>query len=366
MTTVYLIRHAEAEGNLYRRIHGHYDSLVTPRGWKQIAALSKRFEDTHFDAVYSSDLTRTRMTASAIYKTHGLSLKTMPELREVSMGVWEDLPWGIVELYEPEQLHCFNYDPERWTTEGSENIYDLRSRFKNAILSIAAAHEGQTVAVVAHGAVIRAFVADILGLSPDNVVDVPHYDNTAVSLLHIDGGEITLEYGGDNSHLSPDLSTFSRQTWWQDVTAHDSNNLWYREFDPESDMELYLSGRACTAVGKVSAWKNHSIYTAFIGTSPAGFVELDLLRGAQDGIGWIEYCWMKEPYRRKGMSIQLIGQAVSVYRKAGRKYLRTFVPSCNEAALKYFRDAGFADIADAGTDNSDGHLLEMKIEVDFT
>ena len=29
MTTIYLIRHAEAEGNLYRRIHGWYDSLIT-------------------------------------------------------------------------------------------------------------------------------------------------------------------------------------------------------------------------------------------------------------------------------------------------------------------------------------------------
>ncbi len=41
MTTIYLIRHAEAEGNLYRRIHGQYDSLVTKRGYKQIAALIK-------------------------------------------------------------------------------------------------------------------------------------------------------------------------------------------------------------------------------------------------------------------------------------------------------------------------------------
>ena len=29
MTQIYLVRHAEAEGNLYRRIHGHYDlSLI--------------------------------------------------------------------------------------------------------------------------------------------------------------------------------------------------------------------------------------------------------------------------------------------------------------------------------------------------
>ena len=37
-----IIRHAEAEGNLYRIAHGQYDSLITPRGYRQIAALEKR------------------------------------------------------------------------------------------------------------------------------------------------------------------------------------------------------------------------------------------------------------------------------------------------------------------------------------
>ena len=32
MTTIYLIRHAEAEGNIYRRIHGQYEGRITPRG----------------------------------------------------------------------------------------------------------------------------------------------------------------------------------------------------------------------------------------------------------------------------------------------------------------------------------------------
>ena len=55
MTTIYLIRHAEADGNLYRRAHGWYDSVITDRGYRQIAALAKRFASTRFDAVYSSD-----------------------------------------------------------------------------------------------------------------------------------------------------------------------------------------------------------------------------------------------------------------------------------------------------------------------
>ena len=35
-TTVYIIRHAEAEGNVYRRCHGQYNALLTTRAYKQL------------------------------------------------------------------------------------------------------------------------------------------------------------------------------------------------------------------------------------------------------------------------------------------------------------------------------------------
>ena len=45
MTTIYLIRHAEAEGNLYRLAHGQYNSTLTPRGYRQLSVLRRRFQD---------------------------------------------------------------------------------------------------------------------------------------------------------------------------------------------------------------------------------------------------------------------------------------------------------------------------------
>jgi probable phosphoglycerate mutase len=138
MTTIYLIRHAEAEGNLYRRIHGDYDSLVTKRGYLQIAALKKRFEDIKIDAVYSSNLLRTIKTAGAIYLRHNLPLIVSPRLKEVSMGVWEDHPWGEIERYEPEQLEDFNNDPAKWRVEAAEDYTALQNRMTQAILDIAA------------------------------------------------------------------------------------------------------------------------------------------------------------------------------------------------------------------------------------
>ena len=87
-TTIYLIRHAEAEGNLYRRIHGHYDTNVTENGLRQIAALEQRFRDIPVDAVYSSDLTRTCRTARALAEPKGLPIQTDSRFREIYLGAW--------------------------------------------------------------------------------------------------------------------------------------------------------------------------------------------------------------------------------------------------------------------------------------
>ena len=93
MTTIYLVRHAEAEGNLYRIAHGHYNSCITDdRGCRQIRALAERFRDVPVDAVYASDLIRTRTTAQSIYLPKGLQLHPDPAFREICMGCCGSTP----------------------------------------------------------------------------------------------------------------------------------------------------------------------------------------------------------------------------------------------------------------------------------
>ena len=164
MTTIYLIRHAEAEGNLYRRIQGHWNGQVTPRGQKQIDALAERFRNVPIDAVYSSDLQRTKDTAGAILKYHDLQLETTPRLREANLGVWEGRPWGDVEYESPEQMYYFNHDPAKWDIPQCEHFPEVQARMRSVLAEIASRHDGQTVAVVSHGVAIRSFLASALGI----------------------------------------------------------------------------------------------------------------------------------------------------------------------------------------------------------
>ena len=99
MTKIYLIRHAEAEGNIFRRAHGHYNGFVTDRGYVQMERLKERFEEEHIDAIYSSDLSRASTTATALSLPRELPVNETKMLREVGMGEWEDTSWGDIEYF---------------------------------------------------------------------------------------------------------------------------------------------------------------------------------------------------------------------------------------------------------------------------
>ena len=151
MTRIYLVRHAEAEGNLYRIAHGHYNGLITARGYKQIAALQQRFEHIHIDAVYSSDLFRTRTTARAVYQPKGLPLHTDPNLREVNMGVWEGHTWQQLRMEDEERIVDFNRHLDRWQVPGGETAQQVLDRFIPTLTKIARENDGKTVGYSAMG-----------------------------------------------------------------------------------------------------------------------------------------------------------------------------------------------------------------------
>ena len=228
MTKIYLIRHAEAEGNLYRRIQGHWDGSITALGLQQIDALAQRFRHEHIDALYCSSLSRARVTAEAITRYHDVSAVATPRLTEIRMGVWEGRAWGDVEHEFPEQMRYFNTDPEKWSVPGGEPIREVQKRMTRAIQDLAARHDGQTVAVVSHGMAIRAYLCTVLGIPNSEMSTLPYGDNTSVSLLLVDGERTTVEYYNDNRHLPPALSAFGRQTWWRG-SGSGSENLRYEQ-----------------------------------------------------------------------------------------------------------------------------------------
>ena len=135
-TKIFLVRHAEAEGNLFRVAHGQYDSNLTPRGYRQLHYLRERFRGEKLDAVYGSDLTRTHATASALYVPRGLDFRPEPRLREVRLGDWEERTWAEISRADRRMYEDFNKRHHLWRVEGAETFAQVRDRMVASVAQI--------------------------------------------------------------------------------------------------------------------------------------------------------------------------------------------------------------------------------------
>ena len=380
MTTIYLIRHAEAEGNLYRRVHGWYDALVTENGFRQIEALRRRFQDIHVDAVWSSDLRRTMTTARAVYEPKGLELHTDPDLRELNFGTWEDQPWGQVYHNEPERIGQFNRTDPAWRAPEGESLAEAGLRAGGALERIARKYPGQTVAVFSHGTAMRQLTANIKGLSPGEWHTMGHSENTAVTRLDWDGERFCIVFEGDASHLDPAIATLGRQVWWRkEGGRREDVNLWYRPIRWPEEKELYLEARR-------EAWRSThgeeipfdgesflrdaalhlsrtpwGVTVAMAGETAAGLLQLDPDRYSGDGAGYIPFCYIMPERRGQRLGVQLIGQAVSFYRPLGRERLRLRCAPYNSRAQHFYAKYGFQKIGEEQGSRVPLDILEKYI-----
>ena len=338
MTSIYLIRHAEAEGNLYRIAQGQDNSNLTDRGWRQVRALEKRFADIHIDAVYASDLYRTCATASAVYKAKGLPLHRMRELREICVGRWEQRTWGDIYREDPVQMDYFNRQPDKWHVEGAETPGQVLERVLTAIRAIAAENEGKTVAVFSHGYAIRLILAYLQGCPLERLGETPTGDNTAVSLLEADEDAMRVVFRDDNSHLkTPEFLEGEKVRkravalepglWFQPLRLPEQSGFLRELLSPEwgaaFDLERLLAdvARRETLVG-------------YLREEPAGVVQL----GPEPG--WISLLCIRADCRKRGFGAQLIGQAVQHTRPLGGGQLMAALAE-DHAARSFFADYGF-------------------------
>ncbi len=379
-TTMYIIRHAQAEGNLYRRCHGWYDSLITDAGYQQIAALEKRLSGMRVDAVYSSDLFRTQTTAQAAARSRGLKIGLCPALREIHMGRWEDHTWAELDRFEHRELLRFNMSDPTWSAPGGEGCREVGERMAKCVLDIAARHPGESVAVFSHGTAIRCLLATLRGVPAEKWREQGHSDNTAISMLEVEEGRVKVCYADDNSHLPPELSTLAKQTWWQEPEKeHPPEGLYYLPLDLKKEGAFYREAHREaweTAYGTLEGYCGEkflesaltqaekdprALQAAYFGEEPAGILQLDLERDARQGVGHISFLCVLPRYRGRGLGVQMLGEAVSVCRSLERERLHLFCAEKNQAAGRFYRRWGFRPVRRMEGAHGALELLEKSI-----
>ena len=210
----------------------------------------------------------------------------------------------------------------------------------------------------------RILLGTLKGMSIAEISEkFPHGDNTAVSLIEYENGHYNVVFANDTSHLSDAISTFAHQSWWKNKNNREIG-LRFVPLNVESDAGAALY-QLCRAEGWLSshgtmehydgaaflaqARRNQMTYgeailAAYYDDTFAGLLQLDTELDSAEGVGRVPFVYMAPDYRKKGVGIQLVGEAVSRFRKLGRKRLRLRCAAENEVAQNFYRRCGFRKV----------------------
>jgi broad specificity phosphatase PhoE len=156
VTRLLLIRHGRPVDEARGRCYGRLDVGLSPEGLVEAAVLGRALTAA---TVVSSPARRAFETAAALGEP-----EVDARLRELDFGELEGRTYEEIERERPELFAAWMRTPTEVRFPGGEGFEDLRRRAAAAAAELRARHDGGTVAVVTHGGVVRALLADALGL----------------------------------------------------------------------------------------------------------------------------------------------------------------------------------------------------------
>ncbi|HXW52859.1 MAG TPA: 2,3-diphosphoglycerate-dependent phosphoglycerate mutase [Myxococcota bacterium] len=174
-STLVLLRHGQSLWNQKNIFTGWVDIGLSKTGEEEARRAGDVLKDYHFDALFTSALSRARDTAKIVLQGR------MPKLQFSSVAL-NERRYGELEgkdkdemrrLYGPEQVQIWRRSFDK-KPPGGESLKDTCDRvlpyFKQEIEPKLRA--GETILVAAHGNSLRALVKYLEGLSDEEIVQV--------------------------------------------------------------------------------------------------------------------------------------------------------------------------------------------------
>ncbi len=191
--TLYLIRHGRTEGDGKRRYKGSLDVPLSAEGEAdmeraaEFVRASLEESDRSLGAVYCSGLKRAARSAEIIAAPFGLSPAVVEDLRERHFGLWEGLTFDEIAKRWPGAFRDWASDPLDHSPLEGESTLEVSERVNRAFDDILKRHDGDAVAVVAHGGVNRAMLCRLMGVPLQNIFRIEQ-DHGAVSIVEFHDG----------------------------------------------------------------------------------------------------------------------------------------------------------------------------------
>lgn len=169
-----MLRHGQTEYNAGSRMQGQLDTELTDLGRAQAVAAAEVLAKRQPLLIVSSDLRRAYDTAVALGERTGLRVQVDTRLRETHLGNWQGLTHHEVDASWPGARLAWRDDPT-WAPHGGENRIDVADRGVPLVSQLVAGEPewggdepDRPVVLVAHGGLIAALCAALLGLPVDN------------------------------------------------------------------------------------------------------------------------------------------------------------------------------------------------------
>lgn len=218
MVELYLIRHAEAMGNVQEFFQGSLDVDISPKGYRQLEELKERFKNIKLDKIYTSPLIRAVKTARMVNYYHHLDLIRNPKIIEINGGDFEGKTWiDLPNLY-PEQYHNWKKNQIDFQAPNGESMRDVYNRMVSAMNEIIEENlnpnKDVTIAVISHGCAIKNYQCYLNHADISYMSNLTWADNSSVSKIIFNSVmDWDIKYLNDSSHLSEENSTIKFSNW---------------------------------------------------------------------------------------------------------------------------------------------------------
>ncbi|MFE6158174.1 histidine phosphatase family protein [Streptomyces sp. NPDC056486] len=193
MTDFILVRHGETVWHAENRYAGRTDVPLTEHGHEQAASLAEWARTAGLTAVWSSPLSRARLTAAPAADACGLTPRVDERLYELDFGRGDGLTRDEMRERFPEQLAAFLDDPVENHLPGGEDPRDAAVRAAACLADIAREQPDGRVLLVAHSTLVRVLLCHLLGIPLGEYRRVfPQLFNGALTEIRVEDGRTAL------------------------------------------------------------------------------------------------------------------------------------------------------------------------------
>ena len=198
-TTLLLVRHAVTP-QTGPMLSGRSPGIdLSQEGQAQAAATADRLAALPIVAVYASPIERTRQTAEAIARHHGLEVRIVEGVIEADYGDWTG--GQLEDLAKTDLWKVVQRAPSRARFPNGESIAEMQTRTIGALERLVAEHAGEMIVVVSHADPIKSVIAYFTGVHLDLFQRVA-VSPASVTVFTIGPHGVTLVKSNDTGSLA--------------------------------------------------------------------------------------------------------------------------------------------------------------------